>query len=41
MAKSKYSRTLLINNLLAIYGWEFFVVCNFSYLDIVDILFIV
>ena len=27
----------LINNLLAIYGYEFFVVCNFSYLEIVDI----
>ena len=33
-AKSKYSRTELINNLLAIYGEKFFVVCNFSYLKI-------
>ena len=37
-AKRKYSRTQLIHNLLATY---IFVVCNFSYLEIVDILFIV
>ena len=37
----KYILEDLINNLLALYGSEFFVVCNFTYLKIVDILFIV